>query len=330
MAPERLPQTFKSALSLSLTSMIGFVVMPVAIIISFVLMPWISVPLLIAYYTRVYFNRTVQIGLGAPWPWLREHYWAMDSLRRFFRFKVHLPEELSNPDKMEDNAQFVLCCHPHGVNSEFRVLLDGLLVGENRLLPKVKEWRALAASVLFTLPLVRELVLWSGCIDAGRESANKCLDAGYSLIIVPGGEHEQMLTRYGHESVYLKKRKGFVRLALKHKTGLIPAYVFGCVDTFRTYTFLSGLRMWLMKNYYVAIPLFAGEYYLPGAAFKVPLNVVFGPPIVMPEMPELAEGEMPDPALVDKVHAQYIVALKKVFDDNKAKFGCADRELEIL
>ena len=209
-------------------------------------------------------------------------------------------------------------------------MLDGLLVGENRLMPNVKSWRALAASVLFTLPLVRELTLWSGCIDAGRESANKCLEAGHSLVIVPGGEHEQMLTRYGHESVYIKKRKGFVRLALKHKTGLIPAYVFGCVDTQHTSSFLIDLRMWLMKNYYVAIPLFAGEYYLPGAAFRVPLNVVFGPPIEMPEMPELAKGEMPERALVDKVHAQYVVALKKVFDDNKAKFGCAGRELEIL
>lgn len=330
MAPERLPYPFKTALSMSFSALFGFLLVPVVFIVSFVFFPWLAIPLLIAYYTRWYFHRSVSIGEGAPWPWLREHDWRMASMRSFFRFKLHLPDELSNPDKMEDNAQFVLCCHPHGVTSGFRGMLDGLLVGENRMLPNVKDWRALAASVLFTMPLIRELCLWSGAIDASRESANECLEAGHSLQIMPGGEMEQMLTRYGHESVYLKKRKGFVRLALKHKTGLIPCYVFGCVDMYRTSSFLIDYRMWLMKHYHVAIPLFTGEHGLFGASFKVPLNAVFGPPLKMPEMSELAEGEMPDRALVDKVHAQYIVALKKVFDDNKARFGCADRELEIM
>lgn len=43
-----------------------------------------------------------------------------------------------------------------------------------------------AASVLFQMPVLRELCLWSACIDASRKVAKKALDMGYSLFVYPG------------------------------------------------------------------------------------------------------------------------------------------------
>lgn len=48
------------------------------------------------------------------------------------------------------------------------------------------------ASVLFTLPLCREVCLWSHCIDASRATAQYAIDRGHSIFVVPGGEREQV------------------------------------------------------------------------------------------------------------------------------------------
>eukprot|EP00957_Ditylum_brightwellii_P108809 8300098-Ditylum_brightwellii.AAC.1 len=91
--------------------------------------------------------------------------------------------------------------------------MEGIL---HSILPNIaSKTRTLAASILFRLPLVRELSLWTGCIDARRNVAEHALDGGHSLVIIPGGEAEQIRTTHGKEIVYLSKRKGFVKLAMR-------------------------------------------------------------------------------------------------------------------
>ena len=124
-----------------------------------------------------------------------------------------------------------------------------------KLFPKIKGLRSIAASVLFRLPVVRELCLWTGCIDAGKPTCLKNLKAGYSLTVIPGGIAEQMLTNYGKEEVYLKKRMGFCKLALETNTKLVPTYVFGTNDLFYTSRFLFDLRWWIAMKFWMAIPV---------------------------------------------------------------------------
>merc|ERR1719321_1450159 len=170
----------------------------------------------------------------------------------------------------------------------------------------------LAASVLFRLPIVREIVLWTGCVDADRKTAEKMLEAGHSVGVIPGGEHEQMITTYGKEKVYLKSRFGFVKLALRFGTPLVPCYVFGCSDLYYTSKFLIGLRMALVKNLGVALPLCFGEFGLPAAPFKRPLDIVMGQPIYFDKCPE------PTTEQVLEAHSKYMDALQTLFDNHKA------------
>eukprot|EP00466_Bigelowiella_natans_P017099 jgi/Bigna1/146399/aug1.114_g21107 len=48
-----------------------------------------------------------------------------------------------------------------------------------------------------------------------------------SLTVVPGGVMGQAYTRYGEAGMYVKKRKGFCKLALEHGCDIIPVYIFG-------------------------------------------------------------------------------------------------------
>ena len=94
---------------------------------------------------------------------------------------------------------------------------------------------SLAASVLFALPVVRRVALWTRCIDASRSVATRALAQGHSLLVLPGGEREQFQTQRGVESVYLARRRGFLRLALASGARVCPCYSFGAADLYDTY-----------------------------------------------------------------------------------------------
>lgn len=100
--------------------------------------------------------------------------------------------------------------------------------------------------------------------------------------------------------------------------------------------------------YRVALPLFWGRFGLM-IPRQVPLRVVFGAPISFGKQGGGSAGDssgsgssnrgggdatgglrdVSDEELKE-AHAAYIVAVKKLFDDNKARFGYAERELQIL
>lgn len=127
------------------------------------------------------------------------------------------------------------------------------------MIPNVyNKTRTLTASILFMIPVVRELAIATGCISASRAVAEDVLDKGYSIIVLPGGEAEQLRTIYQKEKIYLKNRKGFIKLAMRKDVPVVPTYVFGCNDFYRTSGVFFPVRLWLQKRLGICIPLIAG------------------------------------------------------------------------
>jgi hypothetical protein len=146
----------------------------------------------------------------------------------------------------------------HTFNADYRLLMEGMLYETlPHLAPNI---RTLAATVLFRLPLVREFALWTGCIDASRAVASKALRAGRSILVLPGGEAEQIRTVHGKEKLYLNKRKGFIKIALRNGVPIVPVYVFGASDYYHTWFVGYGLRLWIMKKLGICITLAFGLY----------------------------------------------------------------------
>ena len=85
-----------------------------------------------------------------------------------------------------------------------------------------------------------QLLLWLGCVDAGASTANYNLKKGRSLLIFIGGEKEQLMSENGKHKIYLKNRKGFVKLALQHGAHLLPMYAFGEND-------VHTIHLWFMS-----------------------------------------------------------------------------------
>jgi hypothetical protein len=50
--------------------------------------------------------------------------------------------------------------------------------------------------------------------------------------VLVGGEHEQMTAKPGRHEIFIKKRKGFIKLALEYGVPIVPAYAFGETDLY--------------------------------------------------------------------------------------------------
>lgn len=271
------------------------------------------------YVTTVLYRRD-ELYDGRKWRYFTENYYPIRVIHSYLSFSIaEPPKELLEAERKPD-AQFILGVFPHGVASDFRVAME---LDLPKALPNVGvKVFTLAASVIFRLPGVREMVLWTGCIDARRSVAERALSKGNSLLILPGGEMEQLLTRQGEEAVYLSKRKGFVKLAMRKKVPLVPVYVFGNADLFKTSRSFFRLRFWLVKNLGICIPLATGLFGT-STPFPVKVTAVMGKPLYFD-----MEGDEPTPEELDYAHKCFCDELEQLFDANKARFNYGNRKLK--
>ena len=264
---------------------------------------------------------------GATWRTFSKYYFLPGPvMRSYFHFKFgNIPEEFIKEEAMP-GAQFILAAFPHGCGAEYRVLMDGCW---DKIMPNIvgkhANLRTLAASVLFNIPILREMCLWTSCINASRKTAERALDRGRTLLVLPGGEAEQIMTSYEKELVYLSERKGFIKLTMRKRTSVVPMYIFGCSDYFYTSTLLYGIRYKLMKNLGICIPFCAGLFGSPACPLPKRTTAVFGKPLKF-EM----KGDEPTSDELDKAHALFTIELVALFDEHKGSLGYGDRELKVI
>lgn len=306
---------FLSIVSLSLFLVIGSIKDPKTIGL-FGLLP---------YLTYTLFLRRDELKDGNHWPSFSKHNFVLNILRRYLRLSIQqpVPPELLSLDS-KPNAQVVLAVFPHGAYSDYRIAMDGIL---DQAIPNMADKvRTLAATSMFRIPIVREIGMWTGCVDASRKVAERQLEHGRSILVLPGGEAEQIQSQHGKELVYVEKRKGFIKLALRYNTPVVPVYVFGANDLYHTTNIGLGWRSWLVKNMGIAIPLTCGKWGWPICPVNVETTIVFGKPIDM----KCKESGKPTDAEVQSKHREFVIALEKLFNDNKMALGYGDRKLEII
>ena len=139
----------------------------------------------------------------------------------------------SNFDMKKDQAIFAII--PHGI---VPVSL-GFAALPQIAIDTFGGFRPVVASATNFLPFLRSVLSWIDSIDANKSSVDHALRNGDRIGVSPGGIAE-MFEGYpkpgrlpNDECALLKSRKGFVRLALKHKVPLIPVYCFGATKMFK-------------------------------------------------------------------------------------------------
>jgi hypothetical protein len=66
-----------------------------------------------------------------------------------------------------------------------------------------------------------------------------------SLAIIPGGFEDVTIFKEGCDRIFLKTRKGFVKLALQAGYSLTPVYAFGEKNLYWNIQGMWSVRLWL-------------------------------------------------------------------------------------
>jgi len=239
-------------------------------------------------------------------------------------FSKSLEAKILIEEDLDHDKPYIFCQFPHGTCT----LSHGLTMTDCLgMLTKIHrgDRRDLAASVLFLFPIVKEILLLLGCVDAGASTAHYNLKKGRSILIFVGGEKEQMWTTPGEHKIYLKNRKGFVKLALQYGVDLVPMYCFGEVDAYTTSKFLYGARAWLQNNFQICIPIFWGRYGTLIPHKGVAIQIEMGKPI---SVQKVSKEEITS-SHIDKLHNTFCQEMKRLFERTKARHGL-DKSVELL
>ena len=228
----------------------------------------------------------------------------------------------------------LFCYHPHGM---YAFGLFSLIFPMEGVKASIDGYRPIlvgVASSLLSIPIFGTLCAWFGFIPASRrylESLLPQLRGAYDLALIPGGiaemleyeEQEASSPKGVVETVYLKRRKGFIRLALAHGFDIVPVYGFGENRTFKRYGFGKKVREIISRTFKVILQPYLGRYFtlIP---FNVPLNIVIGPRIVL--KPPINDRQ-PLPEEVDAAHKNYMVALHTLLKSTKESFRTIEMRL---
>lgn len=106
----------------------------------------------------------------------------------------------------------------------------------------------LTLSSNFNLPLYRDFILSLGIASVSRKSCESILASGpgRSIVIVVGGASESLYARPGTYDLVLRRRLGFIRLAIKNQASLVPVFSFGENDI---YDQVENLKGSTLRNY---------------------------------------------------------------------------------
>ncbi|NXW08811.1 MOGT2 acyltransferase, partial [Fregetta grallaria] len=249
----------------------------------------------------------------------------------------YFPIKLVKTAELDPRQNYLMGFHPHGILAvgaflNFCTEASGFSTTFPGITPHL-----MMLSLWFRFPFFRECLMSAGLVSSNKESASYVLqkpEGGNVLAIVVGGAQEALDARPGSCTLLLKNRKGFVRLAIKHGTPLVPIFSFGENDLFEQVrnpqgSWLRQLQHRLQQIMGISLPLFHArgifQYSFGLIPYRRPIYTVVGKPI------PVQRKHSPSNEEVDQVHQKYLTELYKLFEEHKAKYNIPeDRHLEFI
>jgi hypothetical protein len=220
-------------------------------------------------------------------------------------------EEIHESDVKKEllkGTNYICVCQPHGALSFVGICssifappeFQGTLV------------TAVADAVLYT-PILKHVLGIFGLCSASKASMKKVLKkpgVEGTVVLYVGGMAELFLSCENEEKLYLKNRKGFIKLALQEGVDVIPIYMFGNTSV------LSVLKTptlsYISRKFGVSLTYIWGRWYLPLPRDRKILYVS-GKPLGMPQIQNPTQQDL------DKWHAKYCQEVTRIFEKYKEK-----------
>ncbi|CAH1792021.1 unnamed protein product [Owenia fusiformis] len=276
------------------------------------------------YLAWILYDRNTSSTGGRRINWVRK-------LKIWEYYRDYFPITLIKTEDLDPNKNYIFGYHPHGILAcggfgNFATEATGF----SKMFPGITP-HLLTLKANFYHPLIRAYILYCGVCDVSKESINWILTkkgTGNAAVIVIGGADEALLAHQNSYDLTLKNRKGFVKMALRTGSSLVPVYSFGENDVFYQADNPKGSKLRQFQEMFKRLfgfspPLFHGRgvfnYSFGFLPFRTPINTIVGKPI---HTEKIAQPTSED---VDNYHKLYIEALSSLFDDNKTKYGVNEK-----
>ena len=190
-------------------------------------------------------------------------------------FASYYTARLHRTVPLEPTRKYIFGYHPHGIISHgaFAAFATEAL-GFKQLFPGITN-TLLTLDANFRVPLYRDYALRMGLASVSRESCENILSKGgrngegmgRAITIVIGGARESLDAKPGSLKLVLKKRKGFVKLAIRQGADLVPVLAFGENDLYEQFDstkhpYVHKAQLMVKKMLGFTVPLFhaRGEF----------------------------------------------------------------------
>lgn len=220
-------------------------------------------PILLPYLLYVLFSRASVNGkLTLRNEWLRRSkVWSL--------FASYYPARLHRSQTLEPTRKYIFGYHPHGIISHgaFAAFATEAL-GFSQLFPGITN-TLLTLDSNFRVPLYRDYALSMGLASVSRESCENILSRGgrngegmgRAITIVVGGARESLDAKPYSLKLVLKRRKGFVKLAIRTGADLVPVLAFGENDLYdqfdaSAHPYVHKAQLIMKKFMGFTVPLF--------------------------------------------------------------------------
>ena len=294
--------------------MLFFVTLLYTVIVPFIVyLTWV--------YKSVFGSVFIFVVFSTPF-WASGHWRAFGNTFGFRAWRKYFELRVYKEERFNQSKNVLLCYVPHGL---FPLVLPMLSEPVYDIFPEFQEQTPsmAVADIMLWTPIIAPLLTWLGCISAKKEVMRTHLRYN-NVMVLPDGIAGAFHSQRDEECVYIKKRKGFVRLAIEEGSLLVPIYCFGHSQLYDVY---PGHESWiaaLSRRLKFSIIWFWGVWWCPPIPHRVPLLVAIGKGIKVKQNPH------PTPEQVDDVHKEFIKALKELYDRHRDSVpGYENKELFI-
>ncbi|TRY60293.1 hypothetical protein DNTS_014308 [Danionella cerebrum] len=277
------------------------------------------------YSGWLYLDRDTPSSGGRRSQWVR-------GWRVWTYFRDYFPITLVKTVDLDPQHNYLFGFHPHGV-----LVAGGFgnfcteASGFTKLFPGLTAY-LLMLPFWFRIPFFRDYIMCGGLVSSEKASASYLLSrpgGGQVAVIAVGGAPESLEARPGALTLQLTRRKGFIKLALKHGAWLVPVFSFGENELFDQMENPSGSALRRLQDHLqgwlgVALPLFHArgvfQYSFGLLPYRKPIHTIVGRPI------PVTQNLSPSTEDIEALHTLYMEGLTQVFEENKQIYGIPEEK----
>ncbi|KAI0075339.1 DAGAT-domain-containing protein [Panus rudis PR-1116 ss-1] len=251
-------------------------------------------------------------------------------------FAEYYPASFLKTCDLPPDRPYVFGYHPHGIIGMGAICTFATeALGFSKAFPGITPHLLTLASN-FRVPFYRDMILAMGICSVSKQSCSNILKGGpgQSITIVVGGAAESLSAHPGTADLTLRKRLGFIKVAIQHGADLVPVFSFGENDIYDQMPNDKGTTLYKVQKKFqqvfgFTLPLFHGRgllnYNLGLLPYRRRIVAVIGRPIPVEKcaQPTLEE--------IRRVQEQYIDELMWIWNTYKDEFARSRRrELSIV